>query len=375
VRRYKPGAEVKRDELYVLNPEELRVGDIVLTTDPSSAESELIKISTGGSFSHTAICTEVGHLVEANTSGLSDPGSVRRLSTMRIVATDPQFMRVLRLKRSVEGHKSKAAKAAGFAEWAISSEYWWEGVRAFLRRDIPENEKKSFFCSHLVADAYKRAGCDLLQYTAPEKVGPGDIMTSGLLDDVTTSVLGVESEKVVMSYLPKPEESLHQQVEIFYQQRLLKDPRLPSIAARHREELPRVYWDVMLLLVRTRDAELDRMVTGTIQAMAHGFRAGWTAFALTEEKIGALRQLLELGMLSGGELQAELSISHRQKHIIEADIRKRTEDVAQNRIIYTHAKLAAFKVHLDFSIEYLEFMKGQDQFLAKQIALLEECAA
>jgi uncharacterized protein YycO len=314
MRRYKPGAEVKRDELYVLNPKELSVGDIVLTTDPLSAESELINICTGGSFSHAAICTEVGHLVEANTSGLNDPGSVRRLSTMRIVATDPKFIRVLRLKRSVENHKRKAAKAAGFAEWAISAEYWWDGVRAFLRRGIPENEKDRFFCSHLVADAYKRAGCDLLRHTAPEKVGPDDLMTSGLLDEVTTSVIAIESEKIVMSYLPKPEESLHQQIEISHQQRLLKDIRLPLIAARYRKKLPRTYWDVMLLLVQTRDSELDGMVTGTIQATARGFRAGWAEFALTEEKIEALRRILESGMLSGGEVQAELQSSTETRY-------------------------------------------------------------
>jgi hypothetical protein len=37
--------------------------------------------------------------------------------------------------------------------------------------------------------------------------------------------------------------------------------------------------------------------------------------------------------------------------------------------------LGALKAHLDFSIEYLNLMKGQDKLLAKQIALLEEFGA
>jgi hypothetical protein len=374
MRRYKPGAEVKSDEVYVLDPKELRVGDIILTTD-LSAETELIKITTGGSFSHAAICTEVGHMVEANTAGLSDPGSVRRLSTMRIVASDPKFIRVLRLKRTVEDRAAVAAKAAGFAEWAISKEYWWEGVKSFLRRGIPENEKESFFCSHLVADAYNRGGRDLLPGTSPEKVGPGDFLTSEYLDDMTTSVLGIEAEKVVRSYQPKLEEGLHQQVEIVQQQRLLKDLRLPIIAARYKKKMPRAYWDVMVLLAQTRDPELNEMVTATIKEMANGFRAGWAAHSLTEEKIDGLRQLLQSGMIAGGELLAELRFNRRQKHVVEADILKRQRDVEENKRMHAATGLGALKAHLDFSIEYLNLMKGQDKLLAKQVALLEEFGA
>jgi hypothetical protein len=47
MRVYKDGAKVASDEMYILDPASIRVGDIILSTDPFSADSELIKIATG----------------------------------------------------------------------------------------------------------------------------------------------------------------------------------------------------------------------------------------------------------------------------------------------------------------------------------------
>ena len=154
----------KIGQVYVLDPSALEVGDIVLSTDPTDTVSRLIRLSTGGKYSHAAICTRVGLLMEATTTNNWE-GGVRRSSIMRIVAGDPASLRILRLRQEIPNRDTIAKKAAATAEWMLDRFYWRTGVFWFLpykylTNKIPANERQGFFCSHLVAEMYKRAELD-----------------------------------------------------------------------------------------------------------------------------------------------------------------------------------------------------------------------
>jgi hypothetical protein len=222
-------------ELYFLDPASVHVGDIVLSTEPFSMDSELIKLASGGEYSHAAICTDIGMLVEANTAGKRDGGAVGRINILRIAVTEPKYVRVLRLRRDTLERQKIARKAAVFAEWMISRKYWWDGVKKFIGSKIPSNEEGAFFCSHLVSEAYRLAGCDLLPGTEPEKTAPGAFVDSKVLHDVTTQALRIDSEDFLRKRLPNPDESLHLDIEVKSWQALLESPELKRIAKKHGE--------------------------------------------------------------------------------------------------------------------------------------------
>lgn len=177
----------KQEAAYVFESARLLPGDIVLSTVPADLLSRTIRVATWSAFSHAAICSEPGLLVEARGLG------VARVSVGRLAVRELSTLRVLRLRAdSVQGAARIAATAADYAEATVLSRYWHWGAVTALLRHVPVESRSQFFCSHLVAEAYRAAGLELLPGCAPTKTVPGAFLESSHLADVTASVTRLE---------------------------------------------------------------------------------------------------------------------------------------------------------------------------------------
>lgn len=172
---------------FKIVPERLCPGDILLLTDPKGPMSWAIALATGGHFSHAAICMKPPLFVEAH-----DPG-VSVFHVGRFFVRDPKRIRILRLDvNQVPDAETKAKAAALYARGLRTEAYDWDGA---LRSKLPgPASKDGFFCSQLVAEAYRRAGHPLMPGDRPShKITPADIERAAKLGadlkDVTDEVL------------------------------------------------------------------------------------------------------------------------------------------------------------------------------------------
>lgn len=157
-------------EIALFDDEGLELGDIVLERGTGSA-GKLIAGVTGGRFNHALIWVG-GDFIEAM------PGGVRCLSNRRVPIFDPRNWMLLRPHPELVG---LGETAAFHARHMTFKEYDTAGaVRTVLGpRAAPVPTKN--FCSQLVAEAYRRAGVELLPGKQPEGITPNMLAKSVLL--------------------------------------------------------------------------------------------------------------------------------------------------------------------------------------------------
>ena len=294
MRSNKAGKKTETDQVYVINPLALEIGDIVLSAaNPTDLASRLIRMSTRGNYCHAAICTRVGLLMEAKATN-DGSGGVRRSSIIRIVADDPVSLRVLRLRQDVPKRQVIASGAAARAEWMLHRLYWTGGVLSFLPSrligKISPNKRQAFFCSHLVAAMYRHAELDLLPGVAPELTAPSAFLNSDKLEDVTDQVLRVQNEAIARANAPKDDESPHTRIEQAVNQRMLSDPAVLAIIAKYRQPRPSGYFDLLTFLAKTRDPKLDKIMAAGVDEVATGFRREWSSYGNSEDSVRAAEQ-------------------------------------------------------------------------------------
>ena len=375
MRSNKAGKKTETDQVYVINPLALEIGDIVLSAaNPTDLASRLIRMSTRGNYCHAAICTRVGLLMEAKATN-DGSGGVRRSSIIRIVADDPVSLRVLRLRQDVPKREVIASGAAARAEWMLHRLYWTGGVLSFLPSKligkISPNKRQAFFCSHLVAAMYRHAELDLLPGVAPELTAPSAFLNSGKLEDVTDQVLRVQNEAIAWANAPKDDESPHTRIEQAVNQRMLSDPAVLAIIAKYRQPRPSGYFDLLTFLAKTRDPKLDKIMAAGVDEVATGFRREWSSYGNSEDSVRAAEQSLCSAALTPTEIEAKLSNLESIRVILKDDIKCRQKDVGENRKIAERAGgLKTFEKRMLFSKEYLTFMCGQLELLEHEARLL-----
>ena len=174
---------VTGDFLHYIDSSKLRPGDILLCTDPDGRVSKIIRRATGSRYSHAAIFIGDGEFVEAVGLG------VRRFMVESTAVRNRENVRFLRLKNSVLNAVETAQAAARKAENYVARRYWVQGAIAAGVRGINLKSQGKFFCSQLVAQAYREAGLELLVGVNPHKVMPGRLLDSAHLVDITDDVL------------------------------------------------------------------------------------------------------------------------------------------------------------------------------------------
>jgi uncharacterized protein YycO len=169
-----------KDMVFTLRADRLRPGDILLTTQVTSAVSKVIRVVTNSDFSHAAIVLFHSQCIETVDAG------VRVICLDRIYISDPKNIRILRARNDGEIGR----RAAELARTHLFKPYWIEGaIKAPSSSQNVDAQEHRFFCSHLVAHCYKEAGISLLPRRAPEKIVPGHLLDSAELIDVSSTVL------------------------------------------------------------------------------------------------------------------------------------------------------------------------------------------
>ena len=172
--------------------DQLKIGDIILTSRPfqkDSRTSVFIKVGTLSRYSHAMVYFGNNIVVEAVADGVTDEHSVTEATTGCDLATVFRHAKATpeQLQRVVQFAKSKVGGA-----FAVAGVYGGAGILAFglaslavplmINRSITNSitealrGKRSYFCSELVADAYRNAGLPLGRYgNTPSLMNPGDI--------------------------------------------------------------------------------------------------------------------------------------------------------------------------------------------------------
>lgn len=188
--------EPNAPSVWIFQPEHIRPGDILLSTTPA-VSSRLIRLGTGGRFSHVSVCVAPPVFVEAV------PGTgVRLFNVIGMGARRRERVCVRRLKVQNERLTSFAKTAHRY----LARSYFIAGFKRFIpgHRAVP-NPNDALFCSQLVATVYARAGIELVRGLAPDKIHPKHIEQSSCLRDVDEAVLQETAELPGMfSFVDEP---------------------------------------------------------------------------------------------------------------------------------------------------------------------------
>ena len=183
MRRSESTTELGPAEFFAFDASKLNPGDILLSTVPNDRTSIAIRIGTWSRFSHAAISTDPPLFIEAVGIG------TRPFSILRIGVKDKRWVRMLRLKATVTNHADRALDAGKRANTYLGRGYWLVGALAAKIPGANLQERTGVFCSHLVAQAYREAGVDLVPGLPPHKVTPKALSRSPLLRDITEDIL------------------------------------------------------------------------------------------------------------------------------------------------------------------------------------------
>jgi hypothetical protein len=164
-------------DCYLLDVQALRVGDVVLTSSPGQPVSELIRAVTKADYSHAILVLDPPYAIES-----SDYGVVKfRLD--RFAVREPRNIALRRMRPSLSARVDFRGMVK-FAERMVTREYADREVLAALFERVPRLEQGRFFCSQLVAEAYRSAGLTLVPDRRPERTTPAMLADSDAFDEV-----------------------------------------------------------------------------------------------------------------------------------------------------------------------------------------------
>lgn len=163
--------------LYILDLNQLRAGDIILTRE-KKVVSISVRAATLGSYSHAMICLSPSSIIDATISG-----QVFTRNTQRQIFNSMDDCVVLRLKTPLSNQQMSSIDT--FLRLKIATPYSLkEAMRTPFEKSGPADAKEDEqFCSRLVAQAYDYIGISLV--SNPNYCSPEDIYKSGVLTEVT----------------------------------------------------------------------------------------------------------------------------------------------------------------------------------------------
>jgi hypothetical protein len=265
------GQRQPEETIYALDPAQIRVNDIVLTSRAHLVAS-IVRARTSSNFSHAALCTRPGMLFEAV------PGGVMRRSVIGTYVTHPEWVKVLRPRHAL-GVNSHGLQVAQYAERMYGRAYSIVRAVASVVDWIDIADDGSVFCSRVIAEAFRDYGVDLLPGTHPSKVYPSMLVDSMLLVDVSdTSVrtLGSKSqshlfEEVVATAAEElPGDEMQMNRQVFTAIRRSLGNRFPSVVV----SLPEL-WD-WLAANSERARAVDPEILATLQSQGFvDWYKGW----------------------------------------------------------------------------------------------------
>jgi hypothetical protein len=165
--------------IYALDPGQVKVNDVVLTSQHGFASAS-IRAFTQSNFSHAAVVTRPGSLIEAVMRGV-----VRR-SLLGVWAARPQWICVLRPPVGAALLSATGQTVAQVAEDGFANPYSLVGAAGTKLTALKALRGQGLFCSELVAAAFSKCG-HAVATGAPHTVTPELLRTGGGFRDVTAS--------------------------------------------------------------------------------------------------------------------------------------------------------------------------------------------
>jgi len=167
--------------MYILDMNQLREGDVLLTSEKSLTSKGVRGVTFSG-FSHAILYVGHGSYIHSDSKG------VHSANIQRLLFDKPSRVKVLRPKAG-----GVATNASMYARSQIGKEY---SIKEAVRTKIGTQRKKENkqFCSRLVAEAFEHAGEKVVEN--PSYCSPEDINHSSFFDEVS-GVIRIATEEEV----------------------------------------------------------------------------------------------------------------------------------------------------------------------------------
>lgn len=149
-------------------------------TDPVSM---LIRWQTRSQYSHSALLTDNGEVIEA-TMRPFPRGSVARVAGLNAQHAEGTKVDIF---ESLAAHDEM--KSDKWLEQQIGKRYDYRSVFRFMTR-VPADENQAYYCSELVFGYFQAGDLNLLERIEAHNVRPCDLAYSPFLRLVETVVLG-----------------------------------------------------------------------------------------------------------------------------------------------------------------------------------------
>jgi hypothetical protein len=172
--------------MYILDTNNLRIGDIILTAQDEMISRAVRKL-TGGPFSHAMLYVADHSYIHSDADG------VHSANTQRLLFAKEGHVAVFRLQGA---DSNVIQRACAYARTQIGKQYSVpEAVKSkFWRAGCKLDESNRQFCSRLVAQAYAYSGVQLVRNA--EYCYPIDFATSPLLHAVPDTLRQATSSEI-----------------------------------------------------------------------------------------------------------------------------------------------------------------------------------
>ena len=177
---------------YILNYEDLQVGDIILQSG-HKLHSKAIKKYTKSNFSHAMICVTNMSIVHAEKEGIFS------LNPQRLLVENITDLKVLRLKKELKDKDLKNLEY--FLRDKIGSVYSVKEAISVIKNNRTDDDYNKFqFCSRLVAQAYEYINCQIVDNV--NFCSPADIENSTLFREVENIIRKSEKKDIDFALTP-----------------------------------------------------------------------------------------------------------------------------------------------------------------------------
>jgi uncharacterized protein YycO len=347
------------DKFYCFEVTKILPGDILLTASPSGKNSKVIRKFTQSDFSHAAICTEPGIFVEAVGPG------VRRVNLGRMAVRDLANAKLLRLKNEVPNYQTIAETAADKAEAYLTRGYWLDGAIKSILNTKKTIHTTEFFCSHLVAHAFREAGFELVPNRTPEQVTPGAISESTSLRDITDEAVYAQTPVTWMrwEFLEDSEEASPHFVEVQVMQRIHR--RMAKVFESHGLSAPGDFYEALTSLAKTQDKNtaraIDREFAASLESEGYLSLIEEDRFPTIKHALSVDKQI-ELGLakkdFTDHDIDNLLQFYKTFQNTLPEQLNRRESDAALWEQLFGQTQFATFK-HLCFVAETMRRRQQQ----------------
>jgi len=362
------------NEIYALRPERVQAGDVVLTSSQHLISSG-IRVGTQSQFSHAALCTRQGMLLEATLTG------VMRYPILGVYATRREWLKVLRPTRPMT--VDQQAELTIYAEGLYGRGYSILGALLSPFGVTSAITSTGIFCSQLAARAYAELGRPIVLGLDPNSVTPAALAASPELDDVSDKcVRVVTSVEPIYEHIIQASENAPHSDEMRMNRQVFKAIRtaIGEVLPESIGSLPEAYtW-----LVENASLAQASELAGTVLALLEREKF----FAWYEEWSDSRGKELEQLELLAGLVERVQSISNEEQQPLrrllrdleplnqldEEVLRGRLATAKTFRVYATETKFALFEV---LAAKYEKEYSFQEKFshaLGRLAQALQELA-